>query len=88
MLHAPQFTSFRLAYQPPANSTFISEQTSHQQSASSTSLSKQTSTSHQSLAKRTDCLPRLFFFGKHVSVGFVDLARALWTVDTMFSLVS
>jgi hypothetical protein len=26
----------RLSYQPPANSTFLSEQTSHQQSASST----------------------------------------------------
>jgi hypothetical protein len=36
----------RLAYQPPANSTFISEQTSHQQPASSTSLSEQNSTSH------------------------------------------
>jgi hypothetical protein len=37
----------RLAYQPPANSIFLSEQTSHQQSASSTFLSEQTSTSHQ-----------------------------------------
>jgi hypothetical protein len=34
-----------LAYQPPANSTFLSEQTSHQQPASSTLLSEQTSTS-------------------------------------------
>jgi hypothetical protein len=40
-----------LAYQPPANNTFISEQTSHQQPASSTSLSEQTSTSHQPPAK-------------------------------------
>jgi hypothetical protein len=37
----------RLAYQPPASSTFLSEQTSHQQPASSTFLSEQTSTSHQ-----------------------------------------
>jgi hypothetical protein len=36
-----------LAYQPPANSTFLSEQTGHQQPASSTFLSEQTSTSHQ-----------------------------------------
>jgi hypothetical protein len=43
----------RLAYQPPASSTFLSEQTSHQQPASSTFLSKQTSTSHQPPAKRT-----------------------------------
>jgi hypothetical protein len=31
------------AYQPPANSTFLSEQTSHQQPATNTFLSKQTS---------------------------------------------
>jgi hypothetical protein len=37
----------RLAYQPPASSTFLSEQTSHQQPANSTFLSEQTSTSHQ-----------------------------------------
>jgi hypothetical protein len=37
----------RLAYQPPASSTFLSEQTSHQQPASSTILSEQISTSHQ-----------------------------------------
>jgi hypothetical protein len=43
----------RLAYQPPANSTFVSEQTSHQQPANSTFLSEQTSTSHQPPAKRT-----------------------------------
>jgi hypothetical protein len=45
----------RLAYQPPANSTFLSEQTSHQQPASSTLLSEQTSTSHQPPANRTGC---------------------------------
>jgi hypothetical protein len=43
----------RLAYQPPANSIFLSEQISHQQPASSTFLSKQISTSHQPPAKRT-----------------------------------
>jgi hypothetical protein len=50
----------RLAYQPPASSTFLSEQTSHQQPASSTFLSEQTSTSHQPPAKRTG--PRVFLF--------------------------
>jgi hypothetical protein len=43
----------RLAYQPPASSTFLSQQISHQQPASSTFLSEQTSTSHQPPAKRT-----------------------------------
>jgi hypothetical protein len=43
----------RSAYQPPASSTFLPEQTRHQQPASSTLLSKQTSTSHQSPANRT-----------------------------------
>jgi hypothetical protein len=44
---------FRLAYQPPANSTFLSEQTNHQQPVSRTFLSEQISTSHQPSAKRT-----------------------------------
>jgi hypothetical protein len=43
----------RSAYQPPASSTFLSEQTSHQQSVSSTFLSEQISTSHLPPAKRT-----------------------------------
>jgi hypothetical protein len=43
----------RLAYQPPASSTILSEQTSYQQSVSSTFLSEQISTSHQPQAKRT-----------------------------------
>jgi hypothetical protein len=43
----------RLAHQPPASSTFLSEQTSHQQPANSTFLSEQISTSHQPPAKRT-----------------------------------
>jgi hypothetical protein len=43
----------RLAYQPPASSTFLSQQISHQQPASSTLLSEQTSTSHQLPANRT-----------------------------------
>jgi hypothetical protein len=34
----------RLAYQPPASSTFLSQQISHQQPANSTFLSEQTST--------------------------------------------
>jgi hypothetical protein len=45
-----------LAYQPPASSTFLSQQISHQQPASSTLLSEQTSTSHQPPANRTGCL--------------------------------
>jgi hypothetical protein len=44
---------FSLSHQQPANSTFLSEQTSHQQQANSTFLSEQTSTSHQPPAKRT-----------------------------------
>jgi hypothetical protein len=44
----------RLAYQPPASSTFLSEQISHQQPTSGTFLSEQTSTSHQPPVKRTD----------------------------------
>jgi hypothetical protein len=36
-----------LAYQPPASSTFLSQQTSHQQLASNTFLSEQISISHQ-----------------------------------------
>jgi hypothetical protein len=46
------FRPVRLAYQPPANSTFLSEQISHQQPASITFLSQQISTSHQPPAKR------------------------------------
>jgi hypothetical protein len=53
VLHLPSFRPVRLAYQPPANRTFLSEQTSHQQPASSTFLSEQISTSHQPPAKRT-----------------------------------
>jgi hypothetical protein len=47
--------SFRLAYQPTASSTFLSEQTNHQQSANSTLFSEQTSTSYQQPAERTGC---------------------------------
>jgi hypothetical protein len=46
----------RLAYQPPANSTFLSEQISHQQPANSTFLSEQISTSRQPPAERTGCI--------------------------------
>jgi hypothetical protein len=49
----------RLAYQPPANSTFLSEQISHQQPANSTFLSEQTSINHQPPAKRTGCEPAI-----------------------------
>jgi hypothetical protein len=49
-----------LAYQPPASSTFLSEQTSHQQPASSTFLSEQTS--HQPPAKRTGCKAQVSCF--------------------------
>jgi hypothetical protein len=52
----PRLASIRLAYQPPASSTFPSEQTSYQQPASSTFLSEQISTSHQPPAKRTGCV--------------------------------
>jgi hypothetical protein len=45
----------RLAYQPTASSTFLSQQSSHQQSASSTFISEQISTSHRPPAKRTGC---------------------------------
>jgi hypothetical protein len=48
----------RLAYQPPASSTFLSKQTSQQQPANSTFLSEQTSTSHQPPAIRTVCMAR------------------------------
>jgi hypothetical protein len=48
-----QFHPVRLTYQPPDNSTVLSEQTSHQQPANSTLLSKQTSTSYQPPANRT-----------------------------------
>jgi hypothetical protein len=53
-LLAGDLHSVRLAYQPPANSTFLSEQTSQQQPASSTFLSEQISTSHQPSAARDD----------------------------------
>jgi hypothetical protein len=36
----PNYALVRLAYQPPASSTFLSEQTNRQQSASSTFLSE------------------------------------------------
>jgi hypothetical protein len=67
----------RLAYQPPAISTFLSEQTSHQQRASSTFLSEQTSTSHQPPAKRTGC--KLYRSGTgHVPVARESLQRAMF----------
>jgi hypothetical protein len=47
----------RSAYQPPANSTFLSEQTSHQRSVGGTFLSKQISTSHQPNEQAADAEP-------------------------------
>jgi hypothetical protein len=58
----------RLAYQPPASSTFLSEQTSHQQTASSTFLSEQTSTSHQPPAGNGKKKGHRFFFFSHVAL--------------------
>jgi hypothetical protein len=69
----------RLAYQPPASSTFLSQQTSHQQSASNTFLSEQISTSHQLPAKRTGCtaLSRCLQSSNETSGNcFVGLPRA------------
>jgi hypothetical protein len=54
----------RLAYQPPASSSFLSEQTSHQQQANGTFLSEQISTSHQPPAQRTGCLQDQHYFGR------------------------
>jgi hypothetical protein len=52
----------RLAYQPPAISTFFSKQTKHQQPASGTFLSQRISTSHQpSATSQTNRLPIAFF---------------------------
>jgi hypothetical protein len=53
MMRAGGVQPVRLAYQPPASSIFLSQQTSHQQPANSTFLSEQTSISHQPPAKRT-----------------------------------
>jgi hypothetical protein len=55
VFYCPNLRPVRLAYQPPATSTFLSEQISHQQPASSTFLSQQISISHQPPAKRTGC---------------------------------
>jgi hypothetical protein len=57
------YSPVRLAYRPPANSTFLSEQTSHQQPASSTFLSEQISVSHQPPAKRTGRPEKFNSFG-------------------------
>jgi hypothetical protein len=56
ILPLSRYRPVRLAYQPPASSTFLSEQISHQQPANSTFLSEQTSTSHQPPANRTGCM--------------------------------
>jgi hypothetical protein len=46
MKNAWHYQPVRSAYQPPASSAFLSEETSHTQPASSTFLSEQTSTSN------------------------------------------
>jgi hypothetical protein len=46
-LRAKSSRPVRLAYEPPASSTFLSEQTSQEQPASSSFLSEQISISHQ-----------------------------------------
>jgi hypothetical protein len=53
-----------LAYQTPANGTFLSERISHQQPASSTFLSEQISTSYQPAANRTGCIEGGTMYGK------------------------
>jgi hypothetical protein len=66
----------RLAYQPPASSTFLSEQTSQQQPANNTFLSEQTSTSHQPLAIRTGWEKggeeKISFFQKNVDQNVLE----------------
>jgi hypothetical protein len=51
------FLSEQISHQQPASSTFLSEQISHQQPANSTFLSEQISISHQPPAKRTGWKP-------------------------------
>jgi hypothetical protein len=80
----------RLAYQPPASSTFLSEQTSHQQLVSSTLLSEQTSTSHQPPANRTGCKWRHMVGDRRPVCGpmaarpNMEDARAAKTVQVLF----
>jgi hypothetical protein len=65
-----------LAYQPPASSIFLSEQTSHKQPASSTFLSEQISTSHQPPAKRTGSMSAdLCHFLKYAAQGGTSVCR-------------
>jgi hypothetical protein len=76
----------RSAYQPPASSTFLSEQTSHQQPASSTFLSQQISTSHQPPAKRTGSLQRVILHKKSLNLWFIKMiANLLLSVMAMES---
>jgi hypothetical protein len=69
----------RLAYQPPASNTFLSEQTSHQQPASSTFLSEQTSTSHQPPANRTGCMIQILVLAPYP--GFIDDEATVVTLE-------
>jgi hypothetical protein len=58
------FLSDQTSHEQPASRTFLSDQTSHEQPASRTFLSEQTSTSHQPPAKRTGWWYFLFLFNK------------------------
>jgi hypothetical protein len=62
LLEKSNLRPLRMAYQPPASSTFHSEQTSHQQSANNICLSKQISINHQQPAKRTGCSTEMFWW--------------------------
>jgi hypothetical protein len=73
--------SVRLAYQPPATSTFFSEQNSYQQPISSTFLSEQISTCHHiayelmtfGLAKEHSCSTFKVFIGKAFLIKILNI---------------
>jgi hypothetical protein len=66
----------RLAYQPPASSTFLSEETNHQQSASTTFLSEQTSTSHQPPNEQAGSFKHNFIFMfKNLYVAILEASK-------------
>jgi hypothetical protein len=71
---APNQRPRRSAYQPPASSTFLSQQTSHQQPASSTFLSERTSTSHQPTEQAAN-VPGSFSSGKPIALFFLSNIR-------------
>jgi hypothetical protein len=82
-----------LAYQPPAISTFLSEQTSHQQPASSTFLSEQISTSHQPPANEQavvlpNVFPKLIQSSNRISSTSIVTAGVATTTGTTMILLS